>query len=592
MKPITRSWSAALLIALLFAFLTVPLGAASKPPVRAEHGMVVSANRIASEVGAEILRKGGNAIDAAIATGFALAVVHPAAGNIGGGGFMIVRLADGTTTGLDFREKAPLAADERMYVDDRAQLVRGLNHNGYLAVGVPGTVAGFALAHKKYGKLPWARLLQPAVKLAEKGFPLSYKLASDFRVKAPDFKRYPASARKFLKPGGSFYEEGEVWRQPDLAATLKRIAWRGADGFYKGKTAELIERCLMVSMHEHLGVFPELIERQMKANGGLITREDLAAYEPKERQPIEVDYRGYRVISMPPPSSGGVTLGIMLNILEGYDLEPLGHNSAAYLHLLTEAMRRAFRDRARYLGDPDFNPDMPVERLLSKEYAAELRQTINPWLASKSSPADVQGPAESTETTHYSVVDAAGNAVSTTYTLEQWYGSKVVVEGAGFLLNNEMGDFNPVPGLTDTTGLIGTPPNLVAPGKRMLSSMTPTLVVRDGATFMVIGSPGGRTIINTVLQSILNVVDFGMNISEAIDAPRIHHQWLPDVLRIEKYGTTVDTIRLLQGMGHRIRVTGSVNSQGRAMGIIIDPESGMRLGAADPRSPDGAALGY
>jgi gamma-glutamyltranspeptidase/glutathione hydrolase len=558
---------------LVVGLSTVPLLAASKPPVRARNGMVVSANRIASEVGVQILKSGGNAVDAAIATGFALAVVHPAAGNIGGGGFMIVRLADGTTSAFDFREKAPLAAHERMFVDSNGQLARGLNHDGYLAVGVPGTVAGFALAHKRYGKLPWARLLQPAIKLAEKGFPLSHKLASDFRALAPAFKKYPASARKFLKPDGSFYEEGEIWRQPDLAATLKRIARRGADGFYKGKTAELIEK-------------------QMKANGGLITREDLASYEAKERQPIEVDYRGYRVISMPPPSSGGVTLGIMLNILEGYELEPLGHNSAAYLHLLAEAMRRAYRDRARYLGDPDFNPDMPVERLLSKEYAAELRQTINPWLASKSSPADVQEPTESTETTHYSVVDAAGNAVSTTYTLERWYGSKIVVEGAGFLLNNEMGDFNPVPGLTDTTGLIGTRPNLVAPGKRMLSSMTPTLVVRGDSTFMVIGSPGGRTIINTVLQSILNVVDFGMNISEAIDAPRIHHQWLPDVLRIEKYGTTVDTIRLLQGMGHRVRVTRSMNSQGRAMGIIIDPESGMRLGAADPRSPDGAAVGY
>ncbi len=570
----TKSWPVAVVIVILLGLgMSSIVQAASSPPVRARHGMVVSANRIASEVGLRILKQGGNAVDAAIATGFALAVVHPSAGNIGGGGFMIVRLADGTTSAFDFREKAPLAASERMYLDESGNLIKGINHKSPLAIGVPGTVAGFALAHKKYGKLPWARLVEPAIRLAEKGFPLSYALARDFRALAPVFDKHPASARKFRKPDGSFYQEGEIWRQPDLAATLKRIARHGVDGFYKGKTAELIER-------------------EMKADNGLITRQDLAAYEAKERVPVEVDYRGLRVISMPPPSSGGVTLGIMLNILEGYDLKSLGHNSAAYIHLLAEAMRRAYRDRARFLGDPDFNPHMPIRHLLSKEYAASLRQTINPWLASKSHPEDVEQPYESSETTHFSVVDAAGNAVSTTYTLEQWFGSKIVVAGAGFLLNNEMGDFNPVPGLTDTTGLIGTRPNLVAPGKRMLSSMTPTLVVRDDTTFMVIGSPGGRTIINTVLQCILNVVDFGMNISEAIDAPRIHHQWLPDVIRIEKYGTTVDTIRLLQGMGHRVWVSPRANSQGRAMGILIEPGTGLRLGAADPRSPDGAAAGY
>lgn len=573
MKSI-RASSRWVLVLAVSAFGTVSLvWSASKAPVRAKHGMVVSANHLASQVGVDILRQGGNAVDAAVATGFALAVVHPSAGNIGGGGFMIVRLADGTTTAFDFREKAPLAAHERMYLDEKGELIPNINHEGYLAVGVPGTVAGFEMAHRKFGRLPWRRLLEPAIRLAEKGFPLSYALVRDFRYLAPRFMKYPASARKFLREDGSYYEEGDVWRQPELAVTLKRIARHGADGFYKGETAERIEK-------------------QMKANGGLITREDLARYRAKERVPVEFTYRGYRVISMSPPSSGGVTLGIMLNVLEGYDLEALGHNSAAYLHLLAEVMRRAYRDRARYLGDPDFNPDMPVEHLLSKEYAASLRQTINPWLASKSDPAELEQLAETSETTHYSVVDGEGNAVSTTYTLEQWYGSKIVVEGAGFLLNNEMGDFNPVPGRTDTTGLIGTPANRIAPGKRMLSSMTPTIVVRQDTTYMVVGSPGGRTIINTVLQCILNVVDFGMNISEAIDAPRIHHQWLPDVLRIEKYGTTVDTIRLLQGMGHCVRVSRSANSQGRAMAILIEPGTGVRLGAADPRSPDGAALGY
>ncbi|RMD95111.1 MAG: gamma-glutamyltransferase [Calditrichaeota bacterium] len=543
---------------------------AKKWPVYARHGMVVSTERIASEVGVEILKQGGNAVDAAVAVGFTLAVVHPAAGNIGGGGFMVIRLADGRVVCIDYREKAPKAAHEKMYLDEKGQLIKNLNHEGYLAVGVPGTVAGLTLALKKFGTMPLSEVMKPAINLAENGFPVSYAFSQDIKHLAETFKKYPASARVFLKNGQVPYEPGEMFVQKDLAATLKRIARYGRDGFYRGKTAELIEK-------------------EMKAHGGLITREDLAEYEAVIRKPIVTTYRDYTVYSMPPPSSGGITLAIMLNILEGYNLAEMGHNSAQYIHVVTEAMRRAYADRAHYLGDPDFNPDMPVEWLISKKHGQELRKTIDLNKASVSKPNSFEWSAESTETTHFSVVDAQGNAVSNTYTLEQWYGSKIVVEGAGFLLNNEMGDFNPWPGHTDTTGLIGTRPNLIQPGKRMLSSMTPTIVTRGKKTFLVIGSPGGRTIINTVLQTILNVVDFGMNIFEAIDAPRFHHQWLPDVIKIETWGVSKDTVEKLKAMGHRIAWR---STQGRAMGILIDPETGLLMGAADPRSPNRAAVGY
>lgn len=543
---------------------------AKKWPVYAKHGMVVSTERIASEVGVEILQKGGNAVDAAVATGFALAVVHPAAGNIGGGGFMVIRFADGTTTTIDYREKAPKAAHEKMYLDKHGRLIKNLNHDGYLAVGVPGTVAGFTLALEKFGTLTLKEVLQPAIELAENGFPVSYALSQELTYFVDEFKKYPATAKAFLKNGQEPYQPEEILVQKDLAATLKRIAKYGKDGFYARKTAELIEK-------------------EMKAHGGLITKEDLAAYEAVIRKPIETTYRDFTIYSMPPPSSGGVTLSIILNILEGYNLMELGHNSAKYIHVVVEAMRRAFADRARYLGDPAFNPDMPVDWLISKQHGEELRNTIDEQRASRSNPANFEWKLESTETTHFSVVDAQGNAISNTYTLEQWFGSNIVVEGAGFLLNNEMGDFNPWPGHTDTTGLIGTKPNLIQPGKRMLSSMTPTIVAKDGKTFMVIGSPGGRAIINTVLQTILNVVDFGMNIFDAIDAPRFHHQWLPDVIKIERWGTSLDSFKLLKEMGHKIVW---YDTQGRAMGIMIDPETGYRIGAADPRSPNGGAVGY
>ncbi len=541
-----------------------------KAPERAKHGMVVSSHALASEVGVRILKEGGNAVDAAIATGFALAVVHPAAGNIGGGGFMIVHTKDGKVTTFDFREKAPLAAHERMFVDSSGNYITDLNHEGYLAVGVPGTVAGFALAWKKFGSLAWDDLLEPAVDLADDGFPLTWSMTDDFRYLRGDFQKYPSSAKVFFKEDTVLFDPGDVWEQPDLYKTLKRIQKYGRDGFYKGETARLIAS-------------------DMKKNGGLITEADLAAYEAKERVPLRGTYRGYDVYSMPPPSSGGITLIEMLNILEGFDLASYGHNSAMYLHLLSESMRRAYADRARYLGDPDFVTDLPQEKLISKEYAAKLRNSISFEKKTVSDPVSFNDSYESGETTHYSVVDAQGNAVVVTYTVEDWYGTRIIADGLGFLYNNEMGDFNPQPGRTDSTGKIGTPPNLVAPGKRMLSSMTPTIVARNGKPFFLVGSPGGRTIINTVLQCVLNVIDFKMDVSHAVTASRIHHQWLPDVLQIEKFGTTLDSQRILESMGHRVRIQGQ---QGRAMGIIIDPLTGLLYGGADPRDDDGAAVGY
>jgi gamma-glutamyltranspeptidase/glutathione hydrolase len=560
--------------AVLFSFLHDNFAGAAKIPERAKHGMVVSAHYLASQIGVEVLKKGGNAIDAAIATGFALAVTYPAAGNIGGGGFMLVYLSDGRVTAFDFREKAPAAAHARMYLDANGQYIEDLNHEGYLAIGVPGTVAGFFMAHEKFGSKPMRELIAPSIQLAEKGFPVTWGLYDDFKEYAPIFKKYPASAKAFLKNGEAIYGPGEIWRQPDLAQTLRRIQKYGRDGFYKGETARLLAV-------------------DMQKNGGLITEADLANYAAKERQPLHGTYRGYDVYSMCPPSSGGVALIEMLNILEGFNLREAGHNSALHLHLLAEAMRRAYADRARHLGDPDFNPDTPIAQLTSKSYAEQLRRSISLNQASPSDPFAFSDIYESTETTHYSVIDPAGNAVVVTYTLEDSYGSKIVAEGTGFLLNNEMGDFNPWPDHTDSTGMIGTPPNLVAPGKRMLSSMTPTIVAKDGKPFLLIGSPGGRRIINIVLQVIMNVIDFDMDIAEAIAAPRMHHQWLPDVLQIEKFSTTKDSQRLLEMMGHRVKIyENSSRSIGRAMGIIIDPATGLRWGAADPRERDGAAIGF
>ena len=500
-----------LVLSFLSCALIAPVFAQSgRLPAPAKEGMVVSAHYLASEVGNEVLQQGGNAIDAAVATAFALAVTVPRAGNIGGGGFIVYHGADGEVTSFNFREKAPLASTETMFLGEDGKIKNNSNHDGALSVGVPGTVAGLALAHERLGSMKWNDLVEPAIKLAKDGYPVSWEMEWFMEMLSNRPLAYPSTSKVFLKPGNQPYEPGEILRQPDLARTLTRIQKEGRDGFYKGKTAELIEQF-------------------MQANEGLITKEDLAQYEAVEQQPIHGTYRGYDIYSMAPPSSGGVAVVTMLNILEGYNLKEIGHNSALYLHLLTEAMRRAYADRAQHIGDPAFNPDMPVEKLISKEHAAKLREGISMFMASESDSSRFnEMPYESEETTHFSVVDAEGNSVSLTYTLEYSYGSRMVVDGAGFLLNNEMGDFNPIPGRTDSRGMIGTPPNLVEPGKRMLSSMTPTIVAKDGKPVLLIGSPGGRTIINTVLQVILNVVDHGMDVAQAVEAGRIHHQWLPD----------------------------------------------------------------
>jgi gamma-glutamyltranspeptidase/glutathione hydrolase len=535
--------------------------------------MVVSSHYAGSEAGNQILQQGGNAVDAAIATAFALAVTLPSAGNIGGGGFLVYHGVDGEVTCFNFREKAPLAAKKDMYLGSDGKVKNNSNHAGPLSVGVPGTVAGLWMAHQKLGKLQWKDLLEPAIKLAEEGFPSTWAMQGFLTRIQREKQKYPTTAEAFLKNGKDLYEPGETFKQPDLAATLKRIQKNGKDGFYKGKTAQLFED-------------------YMKKTGGIITREDLAKYKAEEREVIHGKYRGYDVYGMPPPSSGGVAVVEALNILEGFNLKEMGHNSALYLHVLTEAMRRAFADRAQYLGDPNFNPQMPLEELTSKDYAKELRSSFDLFQASESDSSKFNAAHlahESEETTHFSVIDKDGNAVSLTYTLEYGYGSKLVVEGAGFLLNNEMGDFNAVPGLTNSRGTIGTKPNLIEPQKRMLSSMSPTIVAKNGKPVLIIGSPGGRTIINTTLQVILNVIDHGMNIGQAVEAPRIHHQWLPNITTFEKPGISPDTERLYKMRGHQVRYRGS---QGSAMGIFVDYKKGLIYGASDSRAFDGKAVGH
>ncbi len=537
-------------------------------PVRAPHGMVVSESVHASKAGADVLAAGGNAVDAAIATGFALAVTHPSAGNIGGGGFMVIRFPDGGTTALDFREKAPLAAHPDMWLDESGEYSRTKHHNSHMAVGVPGTVAGFWKAHRLYGSQEWRRLLSPASVLARDGFDITPRLARGLqRLIEGRGAAYEGTVASFSMDGRPLDPEYRLV-QTDLARTMERIANDGRDGFYKGETARLLVA-------------------EMERRGGIITLEDLLRYQAKERTPIKGTYRGYDVISMPPPSSGGIAMVEMLNILEGFDLASMGHNSPDYIHHVTEAMRRAYRDRARYVADVDF-VDVPLHRLTDKDYAARLRSDIDPVNASVSVPTDVTEPYESPETTHYSVVDRDGMAVSVTYTLESGYGSAITVPGGGFLLNNEMGDFNAGPGLTDANGLIGTDPNLARPEQRMLSSMTPSILAKDGELVAVVGSPGGRTIINTVMQVILNVVEFDMNIQEAVNAKRLHHQWLPDNVRIEQDGVSAETLAELERRGYTVSVRGG---QGLAHSIMIDPQTGDRLGAADERNVDAGAVG-
>jgi len=553
-----------LIPSLLFSF-------ASRRPVVAKKGMVVSASRIASEVGVQILKKGGNAVDAAVATAFALAVTYPQAGNIGGGGFMLIRLADsGKVIFIDYRERAPYKASRDMYLDEKGQVILKASTKGYLASGVPGTVAGLALALKRYGTMSLPEVMAPAIRLAEEGFVVDRFLARSFARRAKDFSQFESTAKVFLKKDGTTYSEGEVFRQPDLARTLRLIAEKGPDAFYRGEIADLIVR-------------------EMKRGGGLITKKDLAEYRAVVREPVVGNYRGYTVYSAPPPSSGGICLLELLNILEGYDLKGMGFGSSATISLMAEAEKLVYADRAEFLGDPDF-VKMPVSGLISKKYASFLRKKISLARAMPSTKVSHGNPwmFEDEETTHFSVVDERGNAVSNTYTLNGSFGSMVVVDGAGFLLNNEMDDFSIKPGYPNIYGLVGGEANAIAPGKRMLSSMTPTIITKGGKLFMVIGSPGGSTIITTVLQVILNVIDHGMNIQQAIDAPRVHHQWLPDVLFVEPFAIPKDVKNALLKRGYKIKLRSSI---GDAQGILIDQRTGEITGGSDPRG-DGAAVGY
>ena len=543
---------------------------ASRDPVRAKKGMVVAADPIAANVGLRILKEGGNAVDAAVAVGFALAVTYPGAGNIGGGGFMVTRFADGTVKSLDYRETAPAAARRDMYLGKDGNFLEQKSTRGHLACGVPGSVAGMMYAQRRYGKLTRAQVLKPAIDLADKGFHLHYRLAEDLERMIPDFSAYRSSIRTFSK-NGKPYAEGELFRQKDLAATLKRIRDKGRDGFYTGETAKLIVA-------------------EMKRGGGLITSKDLEDYASIIREPVRETYRGYEIISSGPPSSGGVALVQMLNILEGYNLEEYGWNSSKAVHRMAEAMRRVYADRAEFLGDPDF-VKIPVAWLTSKKYAEQCRASIDTALATPSDQIShgVQPPPEKDHTTHYSVVDRFGNCVSVTTTLNDAYGSKVVVTGAGFLLNDEMDDFSAKEGVPNEYGLVGSIANAIAPNKRMLSSMTPTIVLKEGKPFMVIGTPGGSTIMTTVLQVIVNVIDFKMTIQEAVDAPRIHHQWLPDHLMYEQRALSQDALDNLRAMGYSLRMR--ENTTGLAEGILFDRKRGLLLGATDPRGY-GEAVGY
>jgi gamma-glutamyltranspeptidase/glutathione hydrolase len=553
-------------LACLLVVANSPAGAADTAEGR--NGMVVSVAPEASAIGRDILKQGGNAVDAAVATAFALAVTWPEAGNIGGGGFLLVHPpgGKGEPVVIDYRETAPAAATRTMYVRDKPIPQA-------LLVGTPGTVRGLALAHRRFGKLVWKDLLAPAIRLADDGFLLDRALAASLNsalARSPDGTEL---RRVFGKDGGKArWQAGDRLVQKDLAKTLRRIAEEGPDGFYKGTIADLLAE-------------------EMKRDGGLITKADLAAYEAKVRRPIHGTYRGYDVYSSPPPSSGGTCLIEMLNILENFDLRKHGRFSPETLHLIIESMRRAYCDRARHLGDPDFVKI--TDFLTSKDYARKLAQSIDSHKATRSEDLakDIPLAAEGENTTHFSVIDKDGMAVANTYTLEASYGSRIVVRGAGFLLNNEMGDFNPRPGVTNRRGLIGTPANEVAPRKRMLSSMTPTIVAKDGKVVFLTGSPGGRTIINTVLCVVVNVLDFDMPPRQAVDAPRLDHEWLPDVVHfepglMEKYG---ETLRVLREMGHT--VGRKPVRQGDAHSIRVEPRSGLYHGAADRRR-DGSAAGY
>jgi gamma-glutamyltranspeptidase / glutathione hydrolase len=563
-------------------------GFSAVEPVHARHAIVVSSHELASHAGVEIMQAGGNAVDAAVATGFALAVVHPPAGNIGGGGFMLIRMSDGPTHFLDYREKAPAAATRDMYLDSQGNVIKGASEYGYKAIGVPGSVAGMVYAQQKFGQLTLKQVIAPAIKLAREGYVLTWREAKDMRDKhLSDY----AESRRVFQRDGNYYQAGETFRQPDLARTLERIA-ADPDDFYHGKLARELAAA-------------------MRKGGGLITAEDLANYEVKEREPVRGTYRGYEVLSAPPPSSGGTVLIESLNILEGYDLAKLGDRSAASIHFTTEAFRRAFFDRAEFLGDPDFSK-IPIAQLIDKRYGAAWAKSIAEDKATPSR--DLKRPEifsqleqyaamhpppqsipESPHTTHYSVVDADGNAVAVTTTINDWFGSRVTADGLGFLLNDEMDDFSAKPGVPNTDGLIQAEANAIGPGKRPLSSMTPTIVVKNGKAFLVLGSPGSSKIITTVANVLMGVVDYGMNIQEAVDAPRFHNQWLPDVLDVEQWFSP-DTVETLRKMGYKVQFGLHYGDDfspywSDAECIAIDPSTGDRLGATDYRA-DGKAVGY
>ena len=578
MKIITRLVTPPLIAALALA---VPAASfAQRTAVEAEHGIVSSVHGLASEAGVEIMREGGNAVDAAVATGFALAVVFPYAGNLGGGGFMLIHLADGRDIAIDYRETAPAAATRDMYLDAQGKLIQGLGGSlhGWRASGVPGTVAGLAYAFQKYGsgKVTWAQVIEPARRLAADGHLVTQGTATAFREYGSRFQPFADSKRIFLA-GGAYLKTGDLWRQPELAATLARIQRDGAKDFYEGETAHLITD-------------------SMAKNGGSITLADLKAYHAIERTPLRGTYRGYEIVTMPPPSSGGIALLQMLGMIEPFDVKALGFNSAAKIHLFTEVMRRAFRDRAEYLGDPDF-VKVPVAGLLDRKYIAHLMQNFDPDKATPSAtlapggPAGWVAPVESGETTHFSIIDAAGNAVSNTYTLNGAFGSSVTIPGAGFLMNNEMDDFTTKLGEKNLYGLIQGPANSILPGKRPLSSMTPTLVLKDGHLVFATGSPGGSTIITVVFGVITNVLDHGMTIRQAVDAPRFHHQWMPDVMFYERNSISPDTAALLKARGQKIEERENVIISD-AETVAINPKTGLREGASDIRKPDSKTVGY
>jgi gamma-glutamyltranspeptidase / glutathione hydrolase len=570
---------AVLFLVMSFQLSFVPLDtnvfAASPAPVRAKTAMVASQHEIASRIGVDVMRKGGNAVDAAIAVALALAVVYPEAGNIGGGGFMLIRFKDGRTTAIDYREMAPAAANRDIFVDEKGEIIKGEGSStiGYRAAGVPGTPAGLEMAFNKYAskKLSWAELVEPARRIAQDGYILSYRLANLFREYQSSLSKYPDSKRIFLNDGRLF-EEGDVLKQPELAKTLARIKKSGAREFYTGETARLIAA-------------------DMKVNNGLITLEDLKNYQAKERTPLRGTYRGHEIIAMPPPSSGGIILLQALNVLESYDMRAMEHNSAKKYHLLTEIFRRSFADRFEFMADADF-ANVPVSDLIAKSYAEKRRLTINMTKASKSidiRPGEIAGK-EAMNTTHFTVVDADGNVVSNTYTINDLYGSRVTVKGTGILLNDEMDDFAARPGKPNMFGLVQGERNAIQPKKRPLSSMTPTIVMRkDGSVWFAVGARGGPRIITAVLQTVTNMVDYDMNIQEAINAPRIHHQWFPDEILSEPYGMSPDTRVILENLGHKFaEKPGFIAS---ATGIEIEEKTGVRLGAIDARS-DGEAVGY